>query len=166
MTGSETGHIDAAFGIDTPRSVTPRQWQAYSVRYAMPYTLERTFVRDICKLMLYIFGGGSALQIGETMQSLSRRKYAKVVKLLTATMEDTKLTHRTRFAAANRLADILMAADQRAAKLEDRRYRAELRAQGQTVPEPEEPETPEPDQVQAVLDSVIGSKGKAHGHAA
>lgn len=99
-------------------------------------------------------------------QNLSRRKYAKVVKLLTATMEDTKLTHRTRFAAANRLADILMTADARAAKLEDRKYRAELRALGQVVAEPEEPETPEPDVVQTVLDSVLARKGNADGRAA
>ena len=99
-------------------------------------------------------------------QNLSRRKYAKVVKLLTATMEDTKLTHRTRFAAANRLADILMTADARAAKLEDRKYRAELRAQGQTVPEPVELEAPEPDTVRMVVDSVLARKGDPDGRAA
>jgi len=99
-------------------------------------------------------------------QNLSRRKYAKVVKLLTATMEDAKLTHRTRFNAAIRLSDILMAADARAAKLEDRRYRAELRALGQVIPEPEEPETPEPDVVQTAVNSLLAREGKADGRAA
>ena len=50
-----------------------------------------------------------------------------------------------------------MKADQRVEKLEDRKWRAELRALGQVVPEPiETPEpTAEPDAVQTVLASVL-----------
>jgi hypothetical protein len=118
--------------------------------------------------MLYIFGGGSALQIGETMQNISRRKYSALVKYLTGVMEDKQASQRSRISAAFRLTDVLLAHDARKWKLEDREYRAELRMQGQTVPEPEEPETPEPepDAVQTVLDSVLAREGKADGHAA
>ena len=89
-------------------------------------------------------------------QNLSRRKYSKLVKMMTETMTDKKQSIRTRMVAAMRLGDILMAADARAEKLADRKHRAQLRELGQTVPEPVEVEpTPEPDDIQTVLDSVL-----------
>jgi hypothetical protein len=91
-------------------------------------------------------------------QGISRRKYGGITKYLTAVMQDKRESQRSRFAAAQRLTDIYMAADTRAAKLEDRKWRAELRALGQVVPEPVETPEPEPDHVQTVLDSVLASK--------
>lgn len=97
------------------------------------------------------------------MQNVSRRKYAKVVKFLTATMTDDKMAHRTRFAAASRLADLLTLADARAEKLADRKYRAEQRALNPQTPiEPEPEETQgdsEGDRITKIIDSVM-SKDK------
>jgi hypothetical protein len=136
--------------------------------YAMPYTLGCIFVPDRGRVVLYIFEGRSVpLRNGETMaQNLSRRKYSALVKYLTGVMEDKQASQRSRISAAFRLCDLLLTHDARKWKLEDRAYRAELRAQGQTVPEPVELETAESDTVQAVLDSVLARKGSTDVRAA
>jgi hypothetical protein len=93
-------------------------------------------------------------------QGISRRKYASITRFLTGLMQDTKASQRVRMAAAFRLCDVYTAADQRAWRIEDRRYRAELRAQGQTVPEPVETETAEPETAEQAAQRFLESVGR------
>jgi hypothetical protein len=77
-------------------------------------------------------------------QGISRRKYGGITKYLTGVMQDKGASQRSRMAAAFRLCDVYLTHDARAWKVEDRKYRAELRALGQAVPEPVEADTPAP----------------------
>ena len=82
--------------------------------------------------------------------NVSRRKYGALTKYLNTTMTDPKSSIRVRYNSAMKLADVLLAADERADKQErrrnilaDREYRAMLRNQGIVIAEPE---TPEPEE--------------------
>jgi hypothetical protein len=66
-------------------------------------------------------------------ESLSRRKYSKLVKFLTGVMEDEKMSHRSRMVAAQRLDDILARNEARADRARERAQRQATRV---GVPEP------------------------------
>jgi hypothetical protein len=61
-------------------------------------------------------------------ESLSRRKYAKLVKFFTELVTDEKVSDRVRLTAACRLDDIFARNEQRADRIAERKHKAMLAA--------------------------------------
>jgi hypothetical protein len=93
-------------------------------------------------------------------QNLSRRKYAAITRFLNETMQDEGNSKRVRLSAAFRLCDVYTAHDARAWRLEDRAYRAALRAQGVSVTEPNETETAVPETAEQAAARFLQSVGR------
>jgi len=67
-------------------------------------------------------------------RKMSRRKYAKIVGFLTATMTDVKVSHRVRMTAAQRLAEIHERCELLQERAEIRRERALAKLDAGEVP--------------------------------
>jgi hypothetical protein len=97
-------------------------------------------------------------------ESISRRKYAKLVKFFTSLVEDPKTSQRVRLTAACRLDDILARSEARADRIADRKARLTARAETPVEVEPAEPEElvdPEEERAREQLNRIFGDRNAA-----